>query len=98
MPAKKATEKQGADLSRIDIDGLGIAGDASPDQLFAIDEAMSQLTARDSVAGGIVKLRYFAGLSVEQSAVVLGVSSKTAYRHWNYARAWLQSELLENGN
>jgi RNA polymerase sigma factor (TIGR02999 family) len=95
---KKATEKQGGDLSRIDIDGLGIAGDASPDQLFAIDEAMSQLTARDSVAGEIVKLRYFAGLSVEQSAVVLGVSSKTAYRHWNYARAWLQSELLENGN
>ena len=95
---KKATNKQGGDLQKIDIDGLGIAGGAPPEQLFAIDEAVSQLTALDSVAGGIVKLRYFAGLSVEQSAAALGVSSKTAYRHWNYARAWLHSELMEDGD
>ena len=93
---KRATDKHGGDLRKIDIDGLGIAGGVSPEQLFAIDEALSQLTSLDSVAGEIVKLRYFAGLSVEQSAASLGVSSKTAYRHWNYARAWLHSELMED--
>ena len=95
---KKATEKQGGHLQKIDIDGLDIAGSASPEQLLAIDEAVSQLTALDAVAGGIVKLRYFAGSSVEQSAAALGISSKTAYRHWNYARAWLHSELMEEGD
>jgi RNA polymerase sigma factor (TIGR02999 family) len=95
---KKATEKQGGDLQKVDIDGLDIAGSASPEQLLAIDEAVSQLTAVNAIAGGIVKLRYFAGLSVEQSAAALGVSSKTAYRHWNYARAWLHSELMEGGD
>ncbi len=80
------------------MDGLDIAGIASPEQLLAIDEAISQLSAVNATAGGIVKLRYFAGLSVEQSAAALGVSSKTAYRHWNYARAWLHSELMEGGD
>jgi RNA polymerase sigma factor (TIGR02999 family) len=91
----KATEKQGGEVQKIDIDGLDIAGGASPEQLLAIDEAVSQLALFDSVAAGIVKLRYFVGLSVEQSAAALGISSKTAYRHWNYARAWLLSELME---
>ncbi len=95
---RKATEKRGGHVPKIDIDGLGIAGGASPEQLFAIDEAVSQLAALDPVAGEIVKLRYFAGLSVEQSAAALGISAKTAYRHWNYARAWLHSELMKNGD
>ena len=95
---KKATEKQGGNLQKIDIDGLDIAGSASPEQLLAIDEAVLQLTALNPTAGGIVKLRYFAGLSVEQCATALGVSSKTAYRHWNYARAWLHSQLMEDGD
>jgi RNA polymerase sigma factor (TIGR02999 family) len=95
---KKATKKQGGDFRKIDIDGLDIAGSASPEQLLAIDEAVSQLATLNACAGGIVKLRYFAGLSVEQSAAALGVSSKTAYRHWNYARAWLHSELMEGGD
>ncbi len=95
---RRATEKQGGDLQMIDIDGLGIPGGASPEQVFAIDEAVSQLAALDSVAGAIVKLRYFAGLSVEQSGASLGISSKTAYRHWSYARAWLHCELMEDGD
>jgi len=92
---KKATEKQGGGLQKIDIDGLEFTGGASPEQLLAIDEAVSRLTLFDSVAGGIVKLRYFVGLSVEQAGAALGISTKTAYRHWNYARAWLHSELME---
>jgi RNA polymerase sigma factor (TIGR02999 family) len=91
---RKATEKQGGNRQKIDIDGLGIAGGVSPEQVLAVDEAVSQLASLDSIAGAIVKLRYFAGLSVEEAGATLGISSKTAYRHWNYARAWLYAELI----
>jgi RNA polymerase sigma factor (TIGR02999 family) len=93
---RKATEKRGGDFQRIDIDGLDIAVGSSPEQLLAIDEAIAQLVRLDPSAGGIVKLRCFAGLSVEQAAAALGISAKTAYRHWNFARAWLHCELLDS--
>ena len=93
---KKATEKRGGSLQKIDIDDFDISDDTSPEQLFAVDDAVTQLTAFDPTAGGIVKLRYFAGLSVEQAGAALGISTKTAYRHWNFARAWLHSELMSS--
>ena len=92
---RKATEKRGGDFQKIDTDGLDIAAGSSPEQLLAIDEAIAELVRLDPSAGGIVKLRCFAGLSVEQAAAALGISVKTAYRHWNFARAWLHSELLD---
>jgi RNA polymerase sigma factor (TIGR02999 family) len=95
---RKATEKRGGDFQKIDIDGLDIAVGSSPEQLLAIDEAIAELVRLDPSAGGIVKLRYFAGLSVEQAAAALGISATTAYRHWNFARAWLHSELLDRGD
>ena len=58
---------------------------------------MTSLAQDDPPAAEVVKLRYFAGLSVEQAAEVLAISPRTAYRHWNYARAWLCVELLEDG-
>jgi hypothetical protein len=51
--------------------------------------------ALDHLAGELIKLRYFAGLALDQAATALGVSTATAYRHWAYARAWLSSELLQ---
>ena len=94
-PARRNDLKRGGDRQKLDIDGIGIAGGASPEQVLAIDDAVVQLAALDnSLAGAIVRLRYFAGLSVEQAGAVLGISSKTAYRHWNYSRAWLYAELL----
>ncbi|MGO8746651.1 MAG: ECF-type sigma factor [Thermoguttaceae bacterium] len=95
---KKARQKRGGDLQRIDIDAIDIAVSASPEQLLAIDEALAVLTTLDPSAAAIVKLRYFAGLSVEESASALGMSTRTAYRHWSYARAWLHSELLRSGD
>jgi RNA polymerase sigma factor (TIGR02999 family) len=95
---KKTRQKRGGDLQRIDIDAIDIMVSASPEQLLAIDDALTHLTAIDSAAAGIVKLRYFAGMSVEQAAAALGVSTRTAYRHWSYARVWLHSELLGNGD
>jgi RNA polymerase sigma factor (TIGR02999 family) len=94
---KKARTKRGGDLQEIDLDAIDIADCVSPESLLRIDEALTSLAQDDPPAAEIVKLRYFAGLSVEQAAEVLAISPRTAYRHWNYARAWLCGELLEEG-
>ena len=72
---------------------MGVPGGA-PDQLLAIDDALTKLARDDPAAGRLVELRYFAGLTVEEAGKSLGMSTATAYRHWKYARAWLHSELL----
>lgn len=91
----KAREKRGGDWKRIDFEALDLTTSVSPDQLVALDDALQRLAALDQVAGNLVKLRYFAGLSLDQAAVAVGVSTATGYRHWAYARAWLRSELLK---
>jgi RNA polymerase sigma factor (TIGR02999 family) len=92
----KAREKRGGDWRRVDFEELDAATSVSPDQLVALDEALERLAALDHLAGELVKLRYFAGLALDQAAAYLGVSMATAYRHWAYARAWLSSELLKD--
>ena len=90
----KARDKRGGDWQRINFEGLDIATSVPPDQLLAFDDALVRLAALDHLAGELVKLRYFAGLSLDQAAMALGISTATAYRHWAYARAWLHGELL----
>ncbi len=94
---QKARIKRGGNLQEIDLDAVDIADSVSPESLLRIDEAITGLAQEDPPAAEIVKLRYFAGLSVEQAAETLAISPRTAYRHWNYARAWLCGELLEDG-
>jgi RNA polymerase sigma factor (TIGR02999 family) len=94
---EKRSEKRGGTRKRLDIDAIDVAVQATPDQLLAIDDALAKLTCTDPAAARLVELRYFAGLTVEQSGKALGISTATAYRHWNYARAWLHSELLGTG-
>jgi RNA polymerase sigma factor (TIGR02999 family) len=94
---KKARTKRGGDVQEIDLDAVDIADSVSPESLLRIDEALTGLAQDDPPAAEIVKLRYFAGLSVKQAAEVLAISPRTAYRHWNYARAWLCGELLNDG-
>ena len=81
----------------MDFEELDAATSVTPDQLVALDDALGRLAALDRLAGELVKLRYFAGLALDQAAAALGVSPATAYRHWAYARAWLSSELLKDG-
>ena len=90
----KGRQKRGGGRQRIDIDAIDVAIQATPDQLLAIDEALDKLRREDAAVYELVKLRYFAGMNIEQAAEALGISAPTAYRHWNYARAWLHSELL----
>jgi RNA polymerase sigma factor (TIGR02999 family) len=92
----KARHKRGGDWRRVDLEGRDVATSVSPDQLVALDDALARLAALDRLAGELVKLRYFAGLALDQAAAALGVSTATAYRHWAYARAWLHSELLKD--
>lgn len=90
----KGREKRGGDWRRVNFEELDAATSLSPDQLVALDDALERLTKLDAHAGELVKLRYFAGLALDQAAEALGISTATAYRHWAYARAWLQTELL----
>jgi RNA polymerase sigma factor (TIGR02999 family) len=92
----KAREKRGGDWQRVDFEELDVTTSVTPDQLVALDDALARLATLDPLAGELVKLRYFAGLPLDQAAAVLGVSTATAYRHWAYARAWLRSELLKD--
>jgi RNA polymerase sigma factor (TIGR02999 family) len=90
----RARGKRGGDWQRVDFEELDVATSVSPDQLVVLDDALTRLAALDHLAGELVKLRYFAGLSLDQAAAALDISTTTAYRHWAYARAWLHSELL----
>jgi RNA polymerase sigma factor (TIGR02999 family) len=92
---EKGRAKRGGDCQRFDVDALELATEVTPDQLLVIDDALAQLERDDPIAAQIVKLRYFTGLTVEEAGQALGVATTTAYRHWNYARAWLHSELLD---
>ena len=92
----KSRTKRGGDWRRVDFEDLDVTTAISPDQLVALDDALARLAALDRLAGELVKLRYFAGLALDQAAAALGVSAATAYRHWAYARAWLHSELLKD--
>jgi RNA polymerase sigma factor (TIGR02999 family) len=91
---EKRSEKRGGKRKRLDIDAVDIATTAAPDQLLALDEALAGLAGVDPAAARLVELRYFAGLTVHEAGKALGISTATAYRHWNYARAWLHGRLL----
>jgi RNA polymerase sigma factor (TIGR02999 family) len=92
----KAREKRGGDWRRIDFEEFDVTTSVTPDQLVDLDDAVERLQALDHLAGELVKLRCFAGLTLDQAAAALGVSTATAYRHWAYARAWLRSELVKD--
>jgi RNA polymerase sigma factor (TIGR02999 family) len=91
---EKRSEKRGGGRARLDIDAIDLATTAAPDQLLALDDALAKLARGDPAAARLVELRYFAGLTVDEAGQALGMSTATAYRHWNYARAWLHGELL----
>jgi RNA polymerase sigma factor (TIGR02999 family) len=86
---RKGSEKHGGQHQRVAIDELRVALDSPPDQLLILDETLGELAKSDAQTAELVKLRCFAGLSIEQAADVLGISPRTAYRDWTYARAWL---------
>ena len=91
---KKYSEKRGGRIEHCDVDEVQIAAPSGNyDELLAVDETLDRLAAHDERKARLVKLRYFAGLSIEESADVLGISVPTANRDWIYAKAWLHSAI-----
>ena len=86
--------KQGGDKARHDIrDDDAVLNPDDSETLLALDEALTRLAAADPELARMVKLRYFTGLTIEETAKVLGVSPRTTKRNWAYARAWLKREM-----
>ena len=90
---RKKAQKRGGGWQRNEIVDLALAVDTGGDQLFAVDEALTKLAAHEPDAARLVELRFFAGLTLPQTAEMLGISLRTANRQWSYARAWLRREL-----
>ena len=84
----------GAKRSMIELaDVAHLAADQDPDQIMALDEAIHRLEEQDAQAAQVVKLRFYAGLGVDEVAKTLGISPRTVKRNWQFARAWLFREL-----
>jgi RNA polymerase sigma factor (TIGR02999 family) len=94
---RKKRSKHGGDLERVEIDMLEVPTRMSSDELIALDDALEQLRAHDSVKARLVTLRYFGGMTIEQASEMLGISRVTAHRYWTYARAWLHQRISGSG-
>jgi RNA polymerase sigma factor (TIGR02999 family) len=92
---RKQRGKHGGDHRRVDLDDPDVPVQSPPDEILALDEALTRLAEQDPAAAQVVQLHFFAGLSIEQVAEALGVSRATAYRQWAYARAWLRCAIGE---
>lgn len=92
---RKRRLKHGGGQQRVELEDADLAIEEPSDNLIALDEALIKLTQEDQVVAELVKMRYFAGLSGEQAAEILGISRRTADRYWAYARAWLYQEITK---
>ena len=90
---RKRSVKHGGERVRIDLDEALVVGDEPREDLLQLDELLDQLAGADTRAAELVKLRFFAGLTGEQTAEVLGISPRAADLLWAYARAWLFEKL-----
>ena len=90
---RKRGPKQGGDLQRQDAELDQLARPQKSDEVLAIDEALQTLAQQDPPVAQLVELRYFAGLTCDEAAAALGISSRTARRHWSYAKLWLFREI-----
>ena len=90
---RKQTHKHGGGRQRRDLDDVAIIAPEPNLDLLALDAALNRLAENDPQKAKLVELRYFAGLTGDQAAAVLGLSPSTADRQWAYARAWLRREL-----
>jgi RNA polymerase sigma factor (TIGR02999 family) len=90
---RKKTERHGGRLERVELDELDLAAPSADDQLLAVHEALDKLALEYPQQAEVVKLRYFAGMTNEEAAQVLGISVSTAKNYWVFSRAWLFQEI-----
>lgn len=90
---RKKRQRHGGDRERVSLDGVELALSESKYDLAALDEALDRLNELEQAAAQVVKLRYFAGLTIEETAKVLDISVRTANRHFAFAKAWLYQQM-----
>jgi RNA polymerase sigma factor (TIGR02999 family) len=90
--------KRGGQWDRVDVEEADIPSPMPDDDLLALDEALAKFAVLDARKAELVQLRYFAGLTFEEAAEVLGIAAPTAKRWWAYARAWLRVEMRGAGS
>jgi len=89
----KRSQKRGGDLQRVTFDDDSVVSIERSDEIVALDEALKSLEALDRRKGRVVELRYFGGMSIDETASVLKVSPQTVQRDWRFAKSWLMREL-----
>ena len=94
---RKGSLRRGGKQQRLSLDDVQLATDTPTDHLLALDEALTKLAAEDPLKAELVKLRFFAGLTVPQAGKLLNMSARSVKRHWAFARAWLYDELTGPG-
>ena len=90
---RKSRQKHGGELRRTSLGDASVNEILDAEQLLALDSALERLESRDPAMAGVVKLRYFAGLTVEETAAALEISPRGVNRQWTQARAWLHREM-----
>jgi RNA polymerase sigma factor (TIGR02999 family) len=90
---RKHRQRHGGEHRRVPLDAVDVAAAEPTDDLLALDEALDRLADAEPAAAQVVKLRYFAGLTIEQTAAALGISIRTANRHFAFAKAWLFQQI-----
>jgi RNA polymerase sigma factor (TIGR02999 family) len=93
---RKQRVKHGGEHQRVEVDDEQLVCSIPSDQLLALDEALERFGQEEPEKAQLVKLRFFAGLSIEEAAEAMGISRATASRHWTYARAWLHDAVSED--
>jgi RNA polymerase sigma factor (TIGR02999 family) len=91
--AKGRQKRGGGERRRLSLSVVELAAAADSEEILATEEAVRRLEGQDPTAAQVVKLRFYAGLSVEDTAAAMGVSERTVMREWSYARAWLFRQL-----
>ena len=90
---RRRADRRGGAVIRVPLEGITVTGDQRDSDLVAIDEALEALAANDERKAKVVELRFFGGLSVDETAKALGVSERTVHSDWAFARAWLYNAL-----
>jgi RNA polymerase sigma-70 factor (ECF subfamily) len=94
---ERTTAKRGGPRANLRLDEIPEVGSWRASELIALDDALTRMEQMDPRKGRVVELRFFAGLSVEETAAVLNISPQTVHRDWKLARAWLERELCKGG-
>ena len=94
---RRKRQRHGGAHQRIELEDALLVTHHSPDNLLALDEALAALAAEHPDRAQLVQLRFFAGLTIQEAADTLNISTATAERHWTYARAWLYRKMADGG-